>query len=149
MARNFDLCIRIRSRGGRNFSTIFPASALNPYTRVKITGHSQLQFSQTQLDPSFIIIQEKCLFLLCKLEKLLSFFPKGPSCRRRVAWNHIICCVCRSLCLSNISLACLLPYSAYNLIQYSDIKLLALIVDRVFKNSTKYCQNALEIFLRK
>ena len=33
--------------------TISPASASNPYTRVKILGHSQVQFNQTQLDPAF------------------------------------------------------------------------------------------------
>ena len=33
--------------------TIFPTSASNPYTRVKILGHSQVQLSQTQLDPAF------------------------------------------------------------------------------------------------
>ena len=33
--------------------TIFPASASNPYTRVKFLGQSQTSFSQTQLDHSF------------------------------------------------------------------------------------------------
>ena len=36
-----------------NFSTIFPAVAWNPYALVKILGHSQAHFSQTQLDPAF------------------------------------------------------------------------------------------------
>ena len=40
---------------------------MNPYTQVKISGHSQIEFSQTQLDPAF---SNSFFFFIDKLENI-------------------------------------------------------------------------------